>query len=158
MFSNSNTRGARHPRWARIAAGATVAAAVATALAGCTSSSSTTAIPPTATLVPTQGSSVPSVELTQLGETRIGLETQAVTVGANGEANFPFAALLYEPNGQAAVYVKSGQFTFTRHFVTVDLISGGVVIVKSGVTPGDRVVTTGSEELLGVQNGVGEET
>jgi hypothetical protein len=30
--------------------------------------------------------------------------------------------------------------------------------VASGVTLGERVVTDGAEELLGVQNGVGEET
>jgi multidrug efflux pump subunit AcrA (membrane-fusion protein) len=54
--------------------------------------------------------------------------------------------------------VTSGTLTYTRHFVTVTLIGGGMVTVNSGVTPGDRVVTTGSEELLGVQNGVGVET
>ena len=81
-----------------------------------------------------------------------------VTVGQAGNAEFPYTALLYEPNGQPAVYVTSGTLTFTRHFVTVAVIGGGMVIVKSGVTPGDRVVTTGSAELLGVQNGVGEET
>ena len=54
--------------------------------------------------------------------------------------------------------MATGTLTFTRAFVTVDAIDGDVVIVKSGVTPGQRVATDGAEELLGAQNGVGEET
>jgi hypothetical protein len=158
MFSNSNKRGARRAQGARVAAGVTVAAMAVTALAGCAPTSSQTSVPPTVKLVPTPGNSVPSIQLTPLGATRIGLETVPVTVGQGGVAEFPYTALLYEPNGQPAVYVTSGTLTYTRHFVTVTLIGGGMVTVKSGVTPGDRVVTTGSEELLGVQNGVGEET
>lgn len=151
MFGNSNKRRTRVMT-------VIAAAAAAAALAGCASSSSDTSVPPTAALVPVKGSTVPNVVLTQLGAQRIGLETQVVTVGAAGQATFPYAALLYEPNGQAAVYVQSGQFTFTRHFVRVASVVGNTVTVLSGVTPGDRVATTGSAELLGVQNGVGEET
>ena len=154
MSDNSKKRRARV---AVLAAG--VAAAVTAVLSGCAPTTpTTTSQPPTAKLVPTAGSSVPSVQLTQLGANRIGLETARVTVGQGGEATFPYAALLYEPNGQAVVYVASGQLTFTRRTVDVDTISGQVVTVKSGVTPGDTVATDGSQELLGVQNGVGEET
>ena len=96
--------------------------------------------------------------LTPLGAQRIGLRIAAVTAGSGGTATFPYAALLYEPNGQAAVYVATGTLTFTRAFVAVDTITGNVVVVKSGVAPGQRVATDGAEELLGVQNGVGEET
>jgi hypothetical protein len=145
-------------RRARVAVVA-VAAAVTAVLSGCSTSSSATAPqPPTAKLVQVPGSPVPNVVLTPLGAERIGLQTAAVTVGQGGAATFPYSALLYEPNGQAAVYVASGQLTFTRHFVDVDSIIGNTVVVLSGVTPGERVVTDGAEELLGVQNGVGEET
>jgi multidrug efflux pump subunit AcrA (membrane-fusion protein) len=81
-----------------------------------------------------------------------------VSAGPGGAATFPYAALLYEPNGQTAVYVSAGTLTYTRHFVKVDVINGGQVTVTSGVTPGERVVTDGAEELLGIQNAVGEET
>jgi hypothetical protein len=137
-----------------LAAGAMVAAGAA----GCApTSSSNESAPPTATLQNTPGSSVPSVVLTPLGKKRIGLQTATVG-GAGGRATFPSSALLYEPDGTAAVYVPTGQLTFLRHFVTVVAINGGTVVVTSGVTPGQSVVTTGAEELLGVQNGVGEET
>jgi hypothetical protein len=137
---------------------AVVVAAVTAALAGCSTSSSVASQPPTFKVVTTPGSSEPTITLTPLGVTRIGLETATVTVGRSGEATFPYSALLYESNGQAAVYVSTGTLSFQRAFVTVGTITGDTVTVTSGVTPGQRVATDGAEELLGVQNGVGEET
>lgn len=158
MSDNSKKRGAgrRHARAAILAAAA--AAAVTAVLSGCATTPSDTTLPPTSKLVKVPGSAVPEIVLTQLGAQRIGLETQAVSVGTSGAATFPYTALLYEPNGQAVVYVQVSQFTFARHAVTVASIAGNTVTVSAGVTPGDRVATDGSEELLGVQNGVGEET
>jgi multidrug efflux pump subunit AcrA (membrane-fusion protein) len=138
---------------------AVVAAAVTAALAGCsTSSPAASPPPPTFTVTTTPGSSEPTITLTQLGANRIGLETAKVAVGRSGEATLPYSALLYEPNGQAAVYVSTGTLSFQRAFVTVDTITGNTVTVTAGVTPGQRVATDGAEELLGAQNGVGEET
>ena len=141
-------------------AGLLAAAAVAAAagLAGCASPASSTPQSPTSKPVTLPGTATPSVVLTPLGAQRIGLETAPVSAGPGGAATFPYAALLYEPNGQTAVYVPAGTLTYARHFVQVDAINGGQVTVTSGVSPGERVVTNGAEELLGVQNGVGEET
>jgi hypothetical protein len=151
MAKNSNKRRAV---LLALAAGAIAAAGVT----GCApTTSSDEPGPPTATLQTTPGSSVPSVVLTPVGKQRIGLQTVPVG-GSSDRATFPQSALLYEPDGTAAVYVPTGQLTFTRHFVKVAAINSGTVIVTSGVTPGQRVVTAGAEELLGVQNGVGEET
>jgi hypothetical protein len=137
-----------------LAAGAIVTAGAA----GCApTSSSDQSPPPTASLQNTPGSPVPSIVLTPLGKQRTGLQTAPVG-DAGGKATFPYSALLYEPDGTAAVYVPTGQLTFLRHFVKVAAINGGTVVVTSGVTPGQSVVTAGAEELLGVQNGVGEET
>lgn len=156
MFSSSNTRTARRAR-ATVAA-ASVAAAVTAILSGCATSGSTAPQPPTVQLVHVPGSSQPNVVLTPLGAQRIGLETQVVTVAASGQATLPYTALLYESNGQAVVYVQVSPLAFARHSVNVASITGSTVTVTSGVTPGDRVATDGSEELLGVQSGVGEET
>jgi multidrug efflux pump subunit AcrA (membrane-fusion protein) len=161
MFSNTSQRGERRARRPKAAAVVTVAvAAITAALAGCSSasSSSTASQSPTFSVVTAPGSSEPTITLTPLGATRIGLETATVSVGITGEATFPYSALLYEPNGQAAVYVSTGTLSFQRAFVTVGSITGNTVVVTSGVTPGQRVATDGAQELLGVQNGVGEET
>ena len=146
----------RKMRLAGLLVGAAVAATAG--LAGCASSASSAAQSPTSKLVTLPGTATPSVVLTPLGAQRIGLETAPVSAGPGGAATFPYAALLYEPNGQMAVYVSAGTLTFTRHFVKVDAVNGGQVTVASGVTLGERVVTDGAEELLGVQNSVGEET
>jgi len=134
------------------------AVAVTAGLAGCASSASSAAQSPTSKLVTLPGTATPSVVLTPLGAQRIGLETAPVSAGPGGAATFPYAALLYEPNGQLAVYVSAGTLTYTRHYVKLDAVNGGQVTVASGVTLGERVVTDGAEELLGIQNGVGEET
>ena len=98
-----------------------------------------------------------SVALTPLGAARVGLQTASAT--ASGKATIvPVQALLYEPNGQAAVYTKTGALAYTIQFITVAAINGGQVVVSHGLAPGTVVVTQGAEELLGVQNGVGVET
>jgi hypothetical protein len=66
---------------------------------------------------------------------------------------------VYEPAGDPAVYVATGPLTYTRYLVPVTVINGQTVYLKPGSLPaGAVVVTQGAEELLGVQNGVGEET
>jgi len=98
-----------------------------------------------------------SVVLTPLGAQRIGIQTEPCTA-TKKLILIPFDALLYEPDGQTAVYVKTASLTFTRAYITVARIVGNDVFVTGGLTAGAQVVTVGAEELLGVQNGVGVET
>ena len=153
MRDNSKKRRARGAALTAVAA-----ATVTVALAGCATSSSSSPPPPTFSVTMAPGSSVTTITLTPLGATRIGLRTATVAAGANDQATFPYSALLYEPNGQAAVYVSTGPLSFQRSFVTVGSIVGDTVTVTSGVTAGQRIATDGSEELLGVQNGVEEQS
>jgi hypothetical protein len=155
MIDNSKKRRARAMA---VMAAAVATMTVAVAVAGCSTSSSTASQPPTFKLVKAPGNAEPTIVLTKLGATRIGLQTALVAGGQGGEATFPYAALLYESNGQAVVYVSTGALSFQRELVSVDTITGDTVTVTSGVTPGQKVATDGAEELLGVQNGVGEET
>jgi hypothetical protein len=105
-----------------------------------------------------------SVVLTPLGAARIGVQTTVAATGMSAASHaadvvIPYAALLYEPDGSAAVYVNTGPLVYTRYLVPVDFISGNDVYLKPGsLPPRARVVTAGAEELLGVQNGVGVET
>jgi hypothetical protein len=146
---------------APLLAGGVIAATVcAAALAGCSAGDGggPAAAPPPAQVQVIGPHRQPAVVLTPAGASRIGLQTARSVRDKNGLTAFPYSALLYEPDGQAAVYVSNGRLTFVRHFVDVDHIDGGEVYVRAGVQPGARVVTDGSEELLGVQNGVGEQT
>jgi hypothetical protein len=134
-------------------------AAVALAgLAGCGPAPSRTAAQaPPARMERIGPSQTLSVVLTPLGARRIGIETaQAVADGPL--IVIPYSALLYEPNGQTAVYVKVSALVYTRQFVTVSTVNDNKVMLTAGLQPGTEVVSRGGEELLGVQNGVGVET
>jgi hypothetical protein len=131
--------------------------ALAATAAGCSSSSSEASPPPTAQLERTSHGL--SVVLTPLGAQRIALRTGQAAAAPGGEVAVPYDALVYEPSGDPAVYVATGTLTYTRYLVPVVVINGQTVYLKPGGLPaGAVVVTQGAEELLGVQNGVGEET
>ena len=145
-----------NPR-AALACAAAAAAALAATAAGCSNSGSGTSQPPTAQLEKTSHGL--SVVLTPLGAQRIALRTGQATAGPGGEVAVPYDALVYEPTGNPAVYVATGPLTYTRYLVPVTAITGETVYLKARSLPtGATVVTRGAEELLGVQNGVGEET
>ena len=145
-----------NPR-AALACAAAAAAALAATAAGCSNSGSGTSQPPTAQLEKTSHGL--SVVLTPLGAQRIALRTGQATAGPGGEVAVPYDALVYEPTGNPAVYVATGPLTYTRYLVPVRAITGETVYLKARSLPtGATVVTRGAEELLGVQNGVGEET
>ena len=151
-------RGRRTGRAAlgRAAAAALASAVLATTAAGC-SSSSEASPPPTAWLERTSHGL--SVVLTPLGAQRIALRTAHALAGPGAQPMVPYGALVYEPSGEPAVYVTTGSLTFTRHLVPVMEITGQTVYLKPGSLPVNSIVVTqGAEELLGVQNGVGEET
>ncbi len=145
-------------RTARAALACAVAAmAVAATAAGCSTSGSQASPPQTAQLERTSHGM--SVVLTPLGAQRIALRTGHATAAPGGEVAVPYDALVYEPAGEPAVYVATGRLTYTRYLVPVTVIAGQTVYLKPGrLSPGATVVTQGAEELLGVQNGVGEET
>ena len=151
-----NGRPGRQGTW-RAALACAAAAALATTAAGCSSSGSTASPPPTAQLERT--SHGVSVVLTPLGAQRIALRTERATAAPGGQVAVPYDALVYEPSGEPAVYVATGTLTYTRYLVPVTAIDGQTVYLKPGSLPANAVVVTqGAEELLGVQNGVGEET
>lgn len=151
-------RGRRPGRAAlgRAAAAVLASAVLTTAMAGCSSSSEA---PPSPTAWLERTSHGLSVVLTPLGARRIGLRTGHARAGPGGRLMVPYDALVYEPSGEPAVYVATRSLTFTRYLVPAQEIVGQTVYLKPGSLPANSVVVTqGSEELLGVQNGVGEET
>lgn len=164
---------AGHTTGRAVLAYAAATAALAVTAAGCASGGSEASPPPTAQMEKTNHGL--SVVLTPLGAQRIALRTERAVVvkgtavkgtAANGgtgapggEVAVPYDALVYEPTGNPAVYVVTGPLAYTRYLVPVTVITGQTAYLKAGSLPaGAAVVTQGAEELLGVQNGVGEET
>ena len=133
-------------------------AAVVAGLASCAPAVSSSAPqPPPARMEHIGSGDALSVVVTPLGARRIGIKT-AAAVARGSLVVIPYGALLYEPNGQTAVYVKLSALVYTRRFVSVSGINGNSVLLTGGLRPGTEVVIQGGEELLGVQNGVGVET
>ena len=109
-----------------------------------------------ATVDTVAGSDVSSVTLTELAEKRIDLKTAAVEQAAGG-MKIPYAALLYDPEGNTWAFVKTGDRTFQREPVTVDHIEGDTAFLTNGPKAGTVIVTTGATELYGAEQGVGED-
>lgn len=140
----------------KAAAAALVILAV-TGLAACSAPPAIARHVPAARMERVAPDKAPSVVLSPVGVQRLGL--QAVTVRRAGSLTvIPYAALLYQPDGQTVVYTVTGPLTYTRQPVAVSKIEANRVYLSRGPAPGRRVVTTGAEELLGVQDGVGVQT
>lgn len=128
------------------------------ALAGCASTSAGDDNPPPAARMESAGPhGALSVVLTPAGAQRAGIQTALAGPAGPGRAAVPDSALLYQPDGSSVVYTMTGPLTYTLATVGVASIQGSQVYL-TGLAPGTRVVTTGGEELLGVQDGVGEQT
>jgi hypothetical protein len=66
----------------------------------------------------------------------------------------PYSSVIYAPNGSTFAFTSSSPLSFTETPVTIDHIDGSSVYLTKGPGAGTKVVTTGAEELFGVQTGV----
>ena len=108
------------------------------------------------TLEPIAGTDLNRLTLTEKAAERLGLETAPVVAEA-GQVVIPYAALLYDPSGQAWVYVNVGTLAFERQAITVDSIQGDQVFLSEGPEAGANVVTLGATELYGSESEFEEE-
>ena len=111
-------------------------------------------------LEPITGQDLNRITLTEKAAERLGLETVAVvTKQVDGAERLviPYAALLYDPSGQAWVYVNVEPLVFVRQPITVDDITGDQVILSEGPEAGANVVTMGATELFGSESEFEEE-
>ena len=111
-------------------------------------------------LEPIEGTDLNRVILTDKAAERLGLETvQVLTQQVDGAERLviPYAALLYDPSGQAWVYVNVEPLIFVRQAITVDSIQGDKVFLSEGPEAGANVVTMGATELYGSESEFEEE-
>ena len=111
-------------------------------------------------LEPIAGTDLNRLTLTEKAAERLGLETAPVlTQQIDGAERLviPYASLLYDPGGQAWVYVNVGPLVFMRQAITVDSIQGDQVILSEGPEAGVNVVTLGATELYGSESEFEEE-
>jgi hypothetical protein len=139
-----------------------VVIAAGLAMAGCAKASGTSAGGPNeapAMVEQVPEGAIPAVTLTSDAAERIGLQTGTVreeNVDGVPRKVVPYAALLYDPKGDAYVYATSAQLVFKRVKLVVDTIAGDRVVLADGPSAGTTVVTVGASELFGAEVEIGE--
>jgi hypothetical protein len=103
------------------------------------------------------GSPYRRIVLTARAAQRLGIRTAPVRAARGGRRELiPYAAVLYDPDGNAYAYAGAGRLAFVRSPIRVDAIQGRFAVLRSGPPPGTPVVTVGAAELLGTEYGVEE--
>jgi multidrug efflux pump subunit AcrA (membrane-fusion protein) len=101
-----------------------------------------------------KGSNADRVRLTAEAARRIGVRTALVHgVGSGAGVVIPYAALLYDPDGNTWTYTSPKPLVFERRDITVARIDGNTVVLSRGPKAGTRVVTEGATEIWGVEYG-----
>jgi hypothetical protein len=134
---------------------------VALALTGCsdTSAKDEGGTSDVATVEPIEGSDVARVTLSEDAARRLDITTAPIAALGGGSARtaMPYAAVLYDPNGDTWAYTNPEPLVFVRSPITVVTIDGNRAVLSSGPAAGTQVVTVGAAELLGTEYEVGEE-
>ena len=103
---------------------------------------------------PIKGTDLSRVILSEEAAKRIALQTvrvQTEQVGGTQRMVIPYAAVLYDANGDAWAYTSPQPLTFVRHRITIDSIEGDLAILSNGPPIGTPVVTVGAAELYGAE-------
>lgn len=80
---------------------------------------------------------------------------QLSLVGGEGSRKIvPYAAVIYDVNGQTWVYTNPEPLTFVRQSVTIDYIEDDLAFLTEGPDAGTEVVVVGGAELYGTETGV----
>jgi hypothetical protein len=80
----------------------------------------------------------------------------ATVQAANGRTFIPYAALIYNEEGDTYTYVSPKPLVYVREAIDVDRITGNRVLLDHGPPSGTAVVTTGAAEVYSAEFGVEE--
>jgi hypothetical protein len=100
-------------------------------------------------LEPIEGSELSKVILTEKAAERLGIET--VTASGN---EVPYAAVIYDIEGNTWIYTNPEPLTFVRAPIFIDRIEGNTAILSESLASALNVVTLGVAELYGTETGV----
>jgi hypothetical protein len=91
---------------------------------------------------------------------RLDIKTGRVSsalVNVQQRSVIPYAAVLYDSNGETWTYTSPKPLVFVRHDIRVDDIRDDLAVLSAGPPLGTMVVTVGSAELWGIEYGEIEE-
>lgn len=101
------------------------------------------------------GTSLKRVTLTERAARRLDIGFGDIRIDPSGRTVVPYAAVLYDPVGDAWVYLNPAPLTYVRHKIVIDVINGEEAVLKDGPPAGSKVVVAGVAELYGTEKGVG---
>jgi len=109
---------------------------------------------PPAELESVEGTDVQRVTFTAFGAKQVGLQTAEVS--GNGEQKVvPYAAVLFDAEGNTFTYTSPEPLTFVREDIEVDHVDGDRAVLSEGPPDGTEVVTVGAQEVYGTEFEVG---
>jgi hypothetical protein len=137
-------------RQLRIACASLVLISAGVSLFACSDSLETASHYEPARLEPIKGTEVKRVEFSAEGAKRVGLQTAEIR--ANGQRKvIPYAAVIYDPEGNTYTYTSSERLTFVRQEIEIDRVNGDRVVLSEGPPAGTEVVTVGAAEVYGTE-------
>lgn len=98
---------------------------------------------------PIEGTDLSRVILTEKAAERIGLET----VKTSGKT-VPYAAIIYDTEGNTWIYTRPQPLTFVRVPIVIDHIEDDTVILAQDLDSELTIVTVGVIEIYGTETGV----
>ena len=107
-----------------------------------------------------EGAEPTRVTLTEDAAKRLDIQTSSVLDRQeNGTTRMviPYAAILYDTQGNTWVYTNPEPLVFLRTPITVDFIDGDEAVLSAGPLAGNLVVTVGAAELYGSESEFEEE-
>ena len=102
---------------------------------------------------PVEGSDIQLVTFTAEAARRAGLQLATVTARGGGR-EIPYAALIYNDEGDAYTYVSAKPLRYLRTPIEVRRITHGRVLLAHGPPAGTKVVTVGAAEVYSAEFGV----
>jgi len=118
-------------------------------LTACTSKSESPKKVEPVTLEEIDGTDFKRVILTEKAAERIDVQTTEVSGNV-----IPYAAVIYDTEGNTWVYTNPAPLTYVRSSILVDHIDGDEAILTQELDAGTKVVTLGVAEIYGAETGV----
>jgi len=118
-------------------------------LPACGPQSTTTEKISPVTLEEIEGSELKRVILTDKAAERIDVQTDA----ASGMV-IPYAAVIYDIEGNTWIYTNPAPLTFVRAPIEIDHIEGDQAFLSKALESDDPIVTVGVAEIYGAETGV----
>ena len=100
-----------------------------------------------------EGSEIGLLTFTAEAARRAGVQLGTVT-GREGHREIPYAALIYDDEGETYTYVSPRPLQYLRTAIAVRRIANGRVLLARGPPVGAKVVTVGAAEVYSAEFGV----